>query len=305
MTIQWQSIADTTSSLGIVIDVLNFCRLVRVVYAGRQFGKMNRYLFRRTLIATGLVLAAAVAISFALKTARSRNTESLVLNSRGQHIPKTVLWAWERPTDLRFINPHEDGIAFLPRTIRLAGDDVIVRPRLQSMDVPDGSTVIAVARIETDRSNKASLSQNQAEQLTRTLSELAALPNISAIQIDFDATRSEREFYRNVIVALRSRLPNQIGLSITALASWCDDDDWISDLPIDEAVPMLFRMGPDRDHARNLVASGEQFAAAPCRGSYGVSTDEPIADLDRSKRIYVFNPESWTEQSVRAILESK
>jgi hypothetical protein len=31
----------------------------------------------------------------------------------------------------------------------------------------------------------------------------------------------------------------------TALASWCEADGWISGLPVAEAVPMLFRMGPD------------------------------------------------------------
>jgi hypothetical protein len=96
-----------------------------------------------------------------------------------------------------------------------------------------------------------------------------------------------------------------LGLSITALASWCAGDDWISDLPIDEAVPMLFRMGPDRQVMKNRLSAQEEFSAKPCRSSYGVSTDEPLDGLRPEKRIYVFNPQAWTEQSVRAILESK
>ena len=32
-------------------------------------------------------------------------------------------------------------------------------------------------------------------------------------------------------------------LTITALASWCDGDDWIDGLPVADASPMLFRMG--------------------------------------------------------------
>ena len=264
---------------------------------------MNRHISRRTLIAIGFLLAAIASMTLLLRAARSRPVAAVDVSSRRQQIPKTVLWAWERPTNLAFVDPHEVGIAFLARTIRLAGDKVIVRPRLQPIDLPHSSTLIAVVRIETDRANKGLLSQKQVVLLTDAVSELPRLPRVSAVQIDFDATRSEREFYRNVIVALRARLPQQIGLSITALASWCGDDDWISDLSIDEAVPMLFRMGPDRDQIRNRVSSGEQFSTALCRGSYGISTDEPVGNLDRTKRLYVFNPQPWTEESVHAILE--
>jgi hypothetical protein len=134
---------------------------------------------------------------------------------------------------------------------------------------------------------------------------MAKLPNVSNIQIDFDATQSERAFYRELILDVRRRLPDAAGLSMTALASWCTYDDWLSDLPIDEAVPMLFRMAGDgKDIARRLN-SGEDFIAAPCRHSYGISTDEPRSGLSPTRRLYVFNPDPWTQDSVRAILESR
>ena len=264
---------------------------------------MRKRFLRHALIAIAVFLLAVTSVTLLLKNVRSR-TNPAAANSR-VGIPSTVLWAWERPTDLSFIDPKSVGVAFLARTIRLSGDEVIVRPRLQPVNLPTGSIVIAVARIETDRTNRAVLSQKQSETLTDAVAELAKLPNISAIQIDFDATRSERDFYRNAIVSLRARLPKTIGLTITALASWCGDDDWISGLPIDEAVPMLFRMGPDRDQVKNFVSAQEDFSAAACRGSYGISTDEQIANLDSRKRLYVFNPEPWTEESVRAILEHR
>ncbi|MEK6335749.1 MAG: hypothetical protein AABM67_12535, partial [Acidobacteriota bacterium] len=99
-------------------------------------------------------------------------------------------------------------------------------------------------------------------------------------------------------------LPSHVGLSITALASWCAHDNWLSDLPIDEAVPMLFRMGVEEKQFTNRLESGEDFNAAPCKQSYGVSTDEPRANLSRDRRLYVFNPNPWTESSVRRILSS-
>src|SRR6266404_5808893 len=65
--------------------------------------------------------------------------------------PGLVLWAWERPEDLRFIDPQRVGVAFLAKTLRLQGDTVVVRPRLQSLAVPPGTTLMAVARIESAR----------------------------------------------------------------------------------------------------------------------------------------------------------
>jgi hypothetical protein len=171
--------------------------------------------------------------------------------------------------------------------------------------VPEQTTVIAVVRVEADSARKPLLTANQEKLLVDAVRDVANLPKVSAVQIDFDATRSEREFYRHVVASVRGSLPHSVGFSITALASWCADDDWISDLPIDEAVPMLFRMGPDRQLIRNRLAAQEEFAAAPCRFSYGISTDEPVPNLRAERRRYVFNPDAWTEQSVRAVLESR
>ena len=52
--------------------------------------------------------------------------------------PRTVVWAWERPEKLDFINPREVGVAFLARTIYIRGGVVSVRPRLQPLVVAPG-----------------------------------------------------------------------------------------------------------------------------------------------------------------------
>ena len=216
-----------------------------------------------------------------------------------------MLWAWERPTDLRFINPKETGVAFLTQTIRLRSGEVQIRPRLQLLNLPDGTQVMAVARVETDAVSRPELSTQQCEKLAGAIADMAKLPNVSNIQIDFDATKSERAFYRDVIVDVRRRLPDTVSLSMTALASWCTYDDWLSDLPIDEAVPMLFRMAGDGKQIARRLDAGDDFIAPPCRHSYGISTDEPRSSLSSARRLYVFNPDPWTEQAVRAILESR
>ena len=262
---------------------------------------------RKTLVVLGGVtlILASLALAFTkARTAWDHLMPALNTTPSGQ-MPRVVLWAWERPVDLRFINPREVGVAFLARTIQLRAEDVVVRPRMQPLELPEGTRVIAVARVGADSKSKPNLSGSQTEKLTAAIAEMAQLPNISSIQVDFDAKQSERTFYREVIFAVRKRVPETIGLSITALASWCSDDDWISDLPIDEAVPMLFRMGPDRQQIRNRVALGDEFPARPCRSSYGISTDEPLQNLAAAKRLYVFNPDPWTEITVHTITDSR
>ena len=80
---------------------------------------------------------------------------------------------------------------------------------------------------------------------------------------------------------------------------------------IDEAVPMLFRMGPDGLEVASYVKSGREFRARACRGSLGVSTDEDFSRAILSgavgqrtwlaKRIYVFSAKPWTDKDAKAV----
>ena len=90
-------------------------------------------------------------------------------------------------------------------------------------------------------------------------------------------------------------------LSITALGSWCIGDDWLSGLPIAEAVPMLFRMGPDRSAVTQWLARGEDLREPLCRGSVGVSTDEPWPAPLPARHVYVFHPRAWNQESFAAV----
>ena len=258
---------------------------------------------KRNLV-VGLVLAAALLVSAFLSG--RLNTEAVGVapaaspEDRMSEFPKIILWAWERPEDLRFISTDEVGVAFLARTIYLRNDKVIVRPRLQPLNVLPETKLIAVARIESNRS--AQLSLTGRAQTVTAIAELARNERVAAIQIDFDARSSEREFYRDLINDLRRELPPRVKLSITALASWCMGDNWLTGLPIDEAVPMLFRMGVDRPNILARLEAGADFSNAIARHSLGLSTDEPLDRLPAGRRVYVFNPRSWSEQSAQKIV---
>ena len=129
------------------------------------------------------------------------------------------------------------------------------------------------------------------------------MPGIAAVQVDYDATVSERPFYRALLQDLRRSLPESVRLSITALASWCMGDPWLAGLPIDEAVPMLFRMGPDRLPVLLHLESGGDFGEAACQQSVGISTDEPVRWLPAGRRLYVFHPRSWSHGAVQKVLQ--
>jgi hypothetical protein len=220
--------------------------------------------------------------------------------TRLQPLPQIVLWAWEMPEDLRFVNPKDTGIAFLAATIRLQADAAIIRPRFQPLLVPDAAKLISVVRIEAD--SGAELSRSQMERSVGAIVETSSWPRVRAVQVDFDATPSQRNFYRNLLIELRQRLRPAVPISITALASWCLDEDWISGLPIDEAVPMLFRMSAGKDQVVARLASGKDFRSPRCQDSLGISTDERWSTLPAGRRVYIFHTKPWDQKTELALL---
>lgn len=208
---------------------------------------------------------------------------------RLSRFPPRTLWVWERPEDLRALDPRTTAIATLDRTIVL-GRSATVIPRHQSFVYPAGIIRIAVVRIEAPGRIGSSLERQTADLILDTL----AGPKVAALQVDFDARRSQRAFYVSVLRDLRRRMPFDLPLSITALASWCSSDDWLGGLPIDEAVPMFFRMEPDRRFAPPGLP---QFRIREplCMGSVGISTREQYSAPLAGKRVYIFPDRGWRE----------
>lgn len=209
---------------------------------------------------------------------------------RMSSLPTRTLWVWERREDLAGINPRTTAIATLDSTI-LLGRIVKVIPRRQPLIYPAEIQRISVIRIEAPGDIAPGLERTTADLILDTAS---AGPTIAALQIDFDARRSQRPFYTRILRELRRRLPPQLPLSITALASWCSSDDWLSGLPIDEAVPMFFRMEPDRRFAPPDLP---QFRIREplCATSLGISTHEPYSGSLIGKRVYIFPDRGWRQ----------
>src|SRR5215471_8046549 len=122
-------------------------------------GKMPRNLYRAIVLLLAVpgiaVLLLGIGQATARRAERNPRTERASRPSpwgrRMAALPKVVLWAWERPEDLRFIDPQTTGVAYLARTVFLDGDAILDRPHLQPLWVPPGTRLIAVTRVETSR----------------------------------------------------------------------------------------------------------------------------------------------------------
>jgi hypothetical protein len=216
-------------------------------------------------------------------------------------LPRKILWVWERPEDLRGL-PGGVGLAVLEATVRLGAGGVRVVPRRQPVVLPVGAVRVRVVRIEAAAAFLAhpedrALTERASEQVGELIAEVGQEAGTAAVQIDFDARRSEREFYRRLLTRARKRMPEAVPLTMTALVSWCSADDWLGSLPVAEATPMFFRMEPDR---RRLVASGDEpefrVREPLCMGSVGVSTGEPWPGGLAGKRVYVFAENGWARE---------
>ena len=212
--------------------------------------------------------------------------------------PQIMLWAWETPEDLTLLDPKRAGVAFLAREV-LLGRDLVVRPRYQPLRIAPGAWLMAVVRIETGPGFLPT--PESAQRSADAIADAARLPNVRAVQVDFDATASQRDFYLALLRDLRADLPAGYPLSITALVSWCGPHSWLHGLKIDEAVSMFFRMG-GAAATRSTAPRTQSVIEEPlCSGAIGVSTDEAWPVLRPDERVYVFSPAPWTQNELARI----
>ena len=205
--------------------------------------------------------------------------------------PRVILWAWEEPEDLRAADPRQMGVAFLAERASV-GKDVAVVPRRQRILTPEGMWAEAVVRIEPGRDFEDSTATRKGT--AEAVLQAARLSGVRGVQVDFDAGESQRPFYADVLRQVRAGLPRGVRLEMTALVSWCSQQQgWMRALPVDAAVPMYFRLG---EHV------GWWGVREPlCEGSVGVAIDEPAMpseSLNGGPRVYVFAPRPWTPEQL-------
>lgn len=206
---------------------------------------------------------------------------------------RLILWAWERPEDLRFAGAEAE-VAVQTGFIELAGEGVQARGRrfpLRSARPPS----IAVVHVQIDHARPLQWTARLRARASAAILHYAAAAPVRRVQLDFEVRASERTVLLDVLADVRSGLPAGTLLSMTALASWCDTEDWLSQAPVDEIVPMVFRMTAGGNALRKRLADGGDFRNPRCRAALGVATDQPIVRAPPGRRVYLFSPRSWTK----------
>jgi hypothetical protein len=207
-----------------------------------------------------------------------------------------ILWAWERPEDLRFTPETE--IALQTGFIEIAGETIRARGRrfpLKSARPPETLLV----HVQIDHAQPLVWTPALRAQLGAAIRYYATTSPAPRVQLDFEVRRSERPILLEVLADLRRALPPGTRLSMTALASWCMFDDWLENAPVDEIVPMLFRMQKDGPTIVKSLANGGDFRNPRCRTALAISSDSPIPRAPPGRRVYLFNPRSWSPEAFR------
>ncbi|PWF55076.1 hypothetical protein [Massilia glaciei] len=214
-------------------------------------------------------------------------------------LPPTMLWAWERHEDLRWL-PSTVGVAYVAITLELTAGQVRLRPRAYRLLVRPETVVVPVVHVDASWRQPPALDAAQHEAIAAQVLKAARGARSRVVQLDFEVRRSQRGFLLALVGDLRRRLPADVALSVTALASWCAGDYWIGALEADEVVPMAFRMARDDGKIRGLLAEQGGFVRPRCRGALGMATDEAPVRVASARR-YFFSPRSWDQDTWRRI----
>lgn len=218
-------------------------------------------------------------------------------------MPNDILWAWERPEDLRWL-PPEVGVAYVASSVSLTGDQVDVLPRSNPLKVRPETKLIPVVHVDASWRNPPMLSTQQRDTIVRQVLLTAQTTGATVVQLDFEVRHSQQPFLFSVVSEIRKKLPADRALSITALASWCAGDYWLDAMPADEIVPMTFRMARDDGAVRKIIAEQGELPGKRCRAAAGFATDELMPQLLTGRRYY-FSPVSWKQETWERISHSK
>ena len=214
------------------------------------------------------------------------------------NVPTYHLWAWRRREDLSFIETESVRAAIWTATIFVQGDEMRVERRTVPVTYPTGTTIVAVTRLEV----LGVYGVDMAKAVAAAISTEGAAFQPVEYQVDFDARNSQRPFYGLLLTELRG-LIGDADLSITALASWCQFDNWISALPIDSAVPMVYRLGARRESVVARLRTERAFREPLCAGNVGYSADEPVVRLVGIERVFLFHPQPWTRERFETFVD--
>ena len=242
-------------------------------------------------------------------------------------LPPLMLWVGERPDDTRSwlanstrssksaeagdaagadLQAQRIGVAVLDSTVLLRDGSATVRRRQQALRLPPEwsasgrllpkAPLVTIVHVDmASGAHKPALNERQKQTIVRAVTAAAKRSPSQVVQLDFEVMHSQKPFLADVIQRSRAALPDNVALSITAQASWCVGDAWLADLPVDEVVPMAFRMSGDVKRTQEILLHDGRFPRPECQPSLGLALNEqPWPDKLRSQRLYLFNRAAWS-----------
>jgi hypothetical protein len=206
--------------------------------------------------------------------------------------PSLILWSWQRKDDLSFLKAKTP-VAALIGTIYMNAQGFKIDPRTNPLSLSPHASILPVVRLEIDP--QIPLGKKSLMSLVSAISSLAHPEKYGALQIDFDAKKSQRAFYKNLLSSLKKTHPH-LKLSITALASWCVGDPWVDMLPIDYAVPMVFNLAEEREFIYKYLRHHKNWKAQKCKGYIGMNQKDLWELPPMPWYIFIFNDKAWSQE---------
>jgi len=216
-----------------------------------------------------------------------------------------VAWIWPDSNGPRSANgetaPYREA-AVLVESLVLRARGVERGGRTQGLRLPPGVRIVPVLHVEAAADAPSMLTPAQRDAIVAAVRRHAGVAASGAglLQLDFEAPARQRDAYRELVTAVRQALPAEVRLSVTVLAHWCTQGDWLDRLPVDEVVPMLYRLGPHAAQWRERFVREDATLARRCRGpAFGFATNDPPppALLARATRPYWFDASAWSNPS--------
>lgn len=192
--------------------------------------------------------------------------------------------------------------AVLLESLTLRAETVEHGGRNDPLSLPAGARLLPVIHVEAAADAPDAFTAGQTEAIVAAVLRHAdeAARGAGVLQLDFEAPARELPAYRALVSQVRHALPPKVRLSVTALAHWCFQGDWLDTLAADEVVPMLFHLGSQPQAWLQRFARDEAAMARCCRGpALGFATNDPppIALLAHASHPYWFDEGAWSNPS--------
>jgi hypothetical protein len=218
-------------------------------------------------------------------------------------LARGVAWIWPDSNGPRGSAAPYREAAVLVESLVMRGAGVEHGGRTQPLALAGAAVrVIPVVHVEAAADVQSAFTPAQRDAVIAAVRRQAATAAAGSgwLQLDFEAPARARDAYRELVAGVRAALPPGVRLSVTALAHWCTQGDWLDRLPVDEVVPMLYRLGPHADDWRRRFVQGGDGLARRCRGpALGFATNDPPPQslLARAARPYWFDETAWSNPS--------